>query len=112
MVRARTGATPRPGLAEARKRAGHTQATLAERIGVSKHTVSQWETGNNAPGPRYRLRLAPALSISLDELDRLIKGEPPAPADGVWLEWLVRADPDRALRALESLGYTLWKAEL
>jgi transcriptional regulator with XRE-family HTH domain len=108
MAKAREGATPRPGLAEARKRAGHTQATLAERIGISKHTISQWETGNNTPSPRHRLKLAPALSVSLEELDRLIKGDRLTSAgvlsDGVLLERLVRADPERARRVLAALA--------
>jgi DNA-binding XRE family transcriptional regulator len=81
-VTGRDGATRRTGLAEARKRVGHTQATLAATVGVSKHTISEWETGNNTPNPRTRLRLAPALSISRDDLDRLIKGEPLMPGAG------------------------------
>jgi DNA-binding XRE family transcriptional regulator len=78
-VTGRDGAMRRTGLAEARKRVGHTQATLAATVGVSKHTISEWETGNNTPNPRTRLRLAPALSLSRDDLDRLIKGEPLVP---------------------------------
>jgi DNA-binding XRE family transcriptional regulator len=74
---------PRPsarkGLADARKRVGHTQDSLSREIGVSKHTVSQWEIGNNTPSPRTRRKLAPVLSISLEELDRLIRGEPLIP---------------------------------
>jgi DNA-binding XRE family transcriptional regulator len=81
-VKARDGLRRRTGLAEARKRVGHTQATLAATVGVSKHTISEWETGNNTPNPRTRLRLAPALSISREDLDRLIKGEPLVPGAG------------------------------
>jgi transcriptional regulator with XRE-family HTH domain len=65
----------RSGLATIRKRAGFTQATLSQKIGISKHTISQWETGNETPSPRNRLKLATALSISMDELDQLIRGE-------------------------------------
>jgi transcriptional regulator with XRE-family HTH domain len=76
---------PRPsarkGLADARKRVGHTQDSFSREIGVCKHTVSQWEIGNNAPSPRTRPKLARALSISLEELDRLIRGEPLIPPD-------------------------------
>jgi DNA-binding XRE family transcriptional regulator len=81
-VKGRNGVRRRRGLAEARKRVGHTQATLADTVGVSKHTISEWETGNNTPNPRTRLRLAPALSISREDLDRLIKGEPLVPGAG------------------------------
>jgi DNA-binding XRE family transcriptional regulator len=67
--------THRSGLAARRKRAGYTQDTLSLKIGVSKHTISQWETGNETPSPRNRLKLASALSISMEELDQLIRGE-------------------------------------
>jgi transcriptional regulator with XRE-family HTH domain len=70
---------PRPGLAEARKRAGYNQQALADEVGVTKHTVSQWETGVNAPSPLHRVAIALALDISLDELDRLLRGKPLVP---------------------------------
>jgi transcriptional regulator with XRE-family HTH domain len=71
--------TPRPGLAEARKRAGYNQQALADEVGVTKHTVSQWETGVNEPSPLHRVALALSLNIPLDELHRLLQGEPLAP---------------------------------
>jgi DNA-binding XRE family transcriptional regulator len=67
--------TPRLGLAAARERAGHTQATLAAAVGVLTQTVSYWETGAKGPRARYRSPLAMALGISLEDLDRLIRGE-------------------------------------
>jgi transcriptional regulator with XRE-family HTH domain len=70
---------PRPGLAEARKRAGYDQQGLADEVGVTKHTVSQWETGGESPHPRRRVRLALALGVSMDELHRLLNGEPLVP---------------------------------
>jgi DNA-binding XRE family transcriptional regulator len=78
-MRAREGVTPRPGLAAARKRAGHNQHALADLVGVTKHTVSQWETGHNAPHPNHRRLIAYHLRISLEELDRLLRGEPLLP---------------------------------
>jgi DNA-binding XRE family transcriptional regulator len=95
---------PRPGLAEARKRAGYTQQSLGSKVGVSKHTICQWETGNNTPSPSNRLKLAAALSLSLDELHQLLAGRPLPPSDGVWLERLIRADPDRARQVLADLA--------
>lgn len=68
--------TPRPGLADARKRAGFNQEAFAEEVGVTKHTISQWETGATGINSRRRPVIAAALGISLAELDRLIKGEP------------------------------------
>jgi DNA-binding XRE family transcriptional regulator len=75
-VRTRKGITPRPGLAGARKRAGYNQQSLADLVGVTKHTVSQWETGNNNPNPNRRRLIAYHLGISLEDLDRLLRGEP------------------------------------
>src|SRR4051794_3491599 len=68
--------TLRPGLADARKRAGFNQEAFAEEVGVTKHTISQWETGATGINSRRRPVIAAALGISLAELDRLIKGEP------------------------------------
>jgi transcriptional regulator with XRE-family HTH domain len=63
---------PRTGLAAARKRAGYNQQALAEQVGVTKHTVSQWETGATGINAKRRPLLAHALGISLEELDRLL----------------------------------------
>lgn len=67
--------TPRPGLAAARKRAGFNQQAFADTVGVTKHTVSQWETGATGVNPKRRPLLAYALRISLEELDRLLQGQ-------------------------------------
>ncbi|MFA1546952.1 multiprotein-bridging factor 1 family protein [Actinomadura chokoriensis] len=71
--------TPRRRLAAARKRASHTQASLAEQVGVDKTTVSRWERGATEITDRHRPRLAAALTISLTELDRLLD---PLPGHG------------------------------
>jgi DNA-binding XRE family transcriptional regulator len=70
---------PRPGLAEARRKAGHNQETLAAVLGVDKQTISSWETGSKEPRETRRPRYAEELGISLGELDRLIRGEPLMP---------------------------------
>lgn len=66
----------RPGLADARRRAGFNQEAFAEEVGVTKHTVSQWETGATGINARRRPIIAAVLGISLGELDRLINGGP------------------------------------
>jgi transcriptional regulator with XRE-family HTH domain len=76
---------PRPGLAAARKREGHSQEELAELLGVSAHTISDWENGKRGISSRYRPALASALNISKPELERLIMGEPLVPAHVVLL---------------------------
>ena len=68
--------TRRPGLAQARKLAGFNQEAFAEELGVTKHTVSQWETGATGINAKRRPAIAAVLGISLAELDRLIRGEP------------------------------------
>ncbi len=52
----------------ARKKAGLTQAELANKLGIAYQGVAQWE--NNLRNPKYETlqRLAAALSISVDDL--------------------------------------------
>jgi transcriptional regulator with XRE-family HTH domain len=78
---------PRPGLANARKRAGFNQEAFAEEVGVTKHTISQWETGATGINARRRPIIAAVLGITLAELDRLVHGEPlNPPADAAAAE--------------------------
>lgn len=52
----------------ARKRAGMTQAELANKLGISYVGISQWE--NNLRSPKYKTlrRIAAALNVSVDSL--------------------------------------------
>lgn len=68
---------PRPGLAAARQRAGFNQEAFAKEVGVTKHTVSQWETGATGINAKRRPLIARALGISLEELDHLLQPEHP-----------------------------------
>lgn len=51
-----------------RRKAGLTQDTLAEQMGVSKSSVSKWETGHAYPDILLLPELAALFNISLDEL--------------------------------------------
>ena len=51
-----------------RKEKGITQEDLAEYIGVSKASVSKWETGQSYPDITLLPRLAAFFNISIDEL--------------------------------------------
>src|SRR5688500_5157572 len=62
----------RPGLAAARRAAGHTQESLADKMGVERTTVCRWEAGETAPTPWSRPGLAKLLGISNDHLARLL----------------------------------------
>lgn len=55
---------------EKRKKKGVTQDQLAEYIGVSKSSVSKWETGQSYPDITFLPMLASYFNISIDELMR------------------------------------------
>ena len=51
-----------------RKSAGLTQAQLAEKVGVSQATVSEWERGDYLPGAQKLPALADALGCTISDL--------------------------------------------
>ncbi len=55
-------------IAERRKAKGFTQATLAEKLGITDRAVSKWETGRAMPDSSIMLELCDLLSISVNEL--------------------------------------------
>ena len=55
-------------LFHARKSKGLSQETVAEKLGVSRQTISKWETDETLPDIRQSKRLAVLYGISLDEL--------------------------------------------
>ena len=55
-------------LYQARKKAGLSQEGVAERLGVSRQTISKWETGETLPDIRQSKRLAALYKLTLDEL--------------------------------------------
>lgn len=55
-------------LKQKRNEAGYSQEALAERIGVSRQTVSNWENNHSYPDIGSVLRLSDLYGISLDEL--------------------------------------------
>ena len=58
-------------LIELRKLNGMSQDELADRIGVSRQTVSKYETGESLPDIEKCKRIAEVFSVSMDDLDRL-----------------------------------------
>jgi transcriptional regulator with XRE-family HTH domain len=59
-------------LALRRKAMGFSQEQLAERLDIDRSTIGRWESGETVPQPWIRPRLARALQVSLDELDKLL----------------------------------------
>jgi len=55
-------------LSAARKKSGLSQEAVAEKLGVSRQTVSKWETDESLPDIRQSKRLALLYRLSLDEL--------------------------------------------
>ena len=55
-------------LFHARKRCGLSQEEVAEKLGVSRQTISKWETDETLPDIRQSKRMAVLYHVSLDEL--------------------------------------------
>ena len=55
-------------LFQVRKKAGLSQEVVAEKLGVSRQTISKWETDETVPDIYQAKRLAKLYNLSLDEL--------------------------------------------
>ena len=55
-------------LANARRKAGLTQEQVAEKLGVSRQTVSKWELDETLPDIRQAKSLSALYHLTLDEL--------------------------------------------
>ena len=55
-------------ISECRKKAGLTQAQLAEKLGITDRAVSKWETGRAMPDSSIMLELCGILGISVNDL--------------------------------------------
>ena len=67
-------------LSAARKKSGMSQEEVAERLGVSRQTISKWETDETLPDIRQTKTLAGLYRLSLDDLRELTA------LDGVYAE--------------------------
>ena len=59
-------------LKDARMRSGFTQESVAEKVNVSRQTISNWENEKSYPDITSVIKLSNLYSISLDEL---LKGD-------------------------------------
>ena len=55
-------------LFQARKKTGLSQEAVAEKLGVSRQTISKWETDETLPDIRQAKKLAVLYGLTLDEL--------------------------------------------
>lgn len=55
-------------LFQARKKKGLSQEAVAEKLGVSRQTISKWETDETLPDIRQAKTLAVVYGLTLDEL--------------------------------------------
>ena len=55
-------------LYHARKKSGLSQENVAEKLGVSRQTISKWETGETLPDIRQSKGLAVLYHMTLDQL--------------------------------------------
>lgn len=55
-------------LFQTRKKCGLSQEDVAEKLGVSRQTVSKWETDETVPDIRQSKKMAVLYNVSLDEL--------------------------------------------
>ena len=90
---------------------GMSQDGLAERLGVSRQSVSKWETGQSTPDLDKIIRLASLFGVSVDELVR--DGEAPWPPEPprpqvVFVEWKGELSPIQKLGVIiEASGAAL-----
>lgn len=55
-------------LISSKKKCGLSQEDVAEKLGVSRQTVSKWETDETVPDIRQSKKMAVLYNVSLDEL--------------------------------------------
>ena len=53
---------------ELRKKLNITQEDLADKVGVSRQTISKWELGETSPDLKQAKELSKVFNVSLDEL--------------------------------------------
>ena len=65
-------------LYELRKQKGFSQEELANRLNVSRQTISKWEVGESTPDMEKLVAISDLFEVSLDEL---VRGEKPKLAE-------------------------------
>ena len=94
-----------------RRRAGYTQESLAEVLGVSRQAVGKWESGQGLPEAATLLTLADLLGCSLDQLMREELTEEPVQEETAWADpryqWEVYSQHMRRFSLAMAFGVAL-----
>ncbi len=95
-------------LSQLRKLAGMTQEEFAEKLSVSRQTISKWEKGNTLPDLESIVRVCRIFHVSLDDL--LMEGEINAKKhdDQITLDDLVKMNLHNRKMALLLIGGLLF----
>ena len=81
---------------------GLSQEDLAEQMGVSRQSVSKWETGQSVPDLDKIIKLADLFGVSVDELVR--EGERPQPPEQPEPKVIYVEREKRGLTPVQTLG--------
>ena len=68
-----------------RKRAELSQEALAEKVGVSRQTITKWESGESAPDIVHADQLAELFNVTLDDLLHTALNEQGVPPHGKYV---------------------------
>ena len=84
---------------------GMSQDSLAEKLEVSRQSVSKWETGQSTPDLDKIIRLADLFGVSVDELVR--EGERPQPPEPPQPQVVYVEREKRGLTPIQTLGVVM-----
>lgn len=89
-------------ITQLRRAMGLSQEQLAEQVGVSRQSISKWETGQSAPELEKLVLLSKVFGVSTDTLLGNADAEPEAPETAPHMGDYVRAN---LLRRLLTIGW-------
>ncbi|MBQ7802184.1 MAG: helix-turn-helix transcriptional regulator [Oscillospiraceae bacterium] len=91
---------------ELRRQKGLSQEELANRLDVTRQTISKWEAGDSAPDMEKLAALSEEFGVSLDEL---VLGKVPVTTrlDALGDKVLTRENKERAKKGAKILGIIL-----
>ena len=84
---------------------GMSQDSLAEKLEVSRQSVSKWETGQSTPDLDKIIKLADLFGVSVDELVR--EGERPQPPEPPQPQVVYVEREKRGLTPIQTLGVVM-----